>query len=272
MTDSRTAPRHPLVELTLARFREFLREPEAVFWVFAFPIIMTCALGIAFRSRGAEPVIVGVADRPARTRSSRRSSEPAASPCAGSRRTDVERGAARRPRAGRRRAGHAADVSLRRGARGEPGRAARRRRTRCSARPAAPTRSRRVEQPVRDRRLALHRLARARPARHEHHGHRHVGRRLRDRPGADAQAAEAAGRHADARVALPAVARAAAGWCSSRSRSSCSSASAWLAFGVPSTARSAALAVRRARSARWRSAASACWSPAARGRSKRCRA
>jgi ABC-type polysaccharide/polyol phosphate export permease len=51
---------HPLVELTLARFREFLREPEAVFWVFAFPVIMTCALGIAFRSRGTEPVIVGV--------------------------------------------------------------------------------------------------------------------------------------------------------------------------------------------------------------------
>jgi ABC-2 type transport system permease protein len=51
---------HPLIELTLARFREFLREPEAVFWVFAFPVIMTCALGIAFRSRGTEPVIVGI--------------------------------------------------------------------------------------------------------------------------------------------------------------------------------------------------------------------
>jgi ABC transporter DrrB family efflux protein len=50
------------VELTLARFKEFLREPEAVFWVFAFPIIMTCALGITFRSRGPEPIIVGVAD------------------------------------------------------------------------------------------------------------------------------------------------------------------------------------------------------------------
>jgi ABC-type multidrug transport system permease subunit len=54
---------HPLVELTLARFREFLREPEAVFWVFAFPVIMTCALGIAFRSRGQEPVLAGVADQ-----------------------------------------------------------------------------------------------------------------------------------------------------------------------------------------------------------------
>jgi ABC-type multidrug transport system permease subunit len=61
MTD-RGGASPPLVELTLARFREFLREPEAVFWVFAFPVIMTCALGIAFRSRGAEPVIVGVAE------------------------------------------------------------------------------------------------------------------------------------------------------------------------------------------------------------------
>src|SRR5262245_32006886 len=51
---------HPLLELTKSRFREFLREPEAVFWVFAFPIIMTCALGIAFRSSAGEPIIVGV--------------------------------------------------------------------------------------------------------------------------------------------------------------------------------------------------------------------
>jgi len=62
MTD-RGGASHPIVELTLARFREFLREPEAVFWVFAFPVIMTCALGIAFRSRGAEPVIVGVVEQ-----------------------------------------------------------------------------------------------------------------------------------------------------------------------------------------------------------------
>lgn len=53
---------NPLVQLTLSRFREFLREPEAIFWIFAFPVIMTCALGIAFRSRGAEPVIVGIVD------------------------------------------------------------------------------------------------------------------------------------------------------------------------------------------------------------------
>lgn len=55
---------HPLQELTKARFREFLREPEAVFWVFAFPVIMTCALGVAFRSSGVQPVIVGVVQGP----------------------------------------------------------------------------------------------------------------------------------------------------------------------------------------------------------------
>ena len=52
--------RHPLIELTLARFREFLREPEAVFWVFAFPVLLSCALGVAFRSQGAPDVLVGV--------------------------------------------------------------------------------------------------------------------------------------------------------------------------------------------------------------------
>jgi ABC transporter DrrB family efflux protein len=49
--------------LTLSRFREFVREPEAVFWVFAFPVIMTCALGIAFRSRASEPIIAGVVEQ-----------------------------------------------------------------------------------------------------------------------------------------------------------------------------------------------------------------
>ena len=63
---TRTSPHdasHPLIELTLARFREFLREPEAVFWVFMFPVIMTCALGIAFRTRGEEPVIAGIVEQ-----------------------------------------------------------------------------------------------------------------------------------------------------------------------------------------------------------------
>jgi ABC-2 type transport system permease protein len=56
---SERAP-HPIVELTLARFREFLREPEAVFWVFAFPVLMALALGIAFRGETPAPIPVGV--------------------------------------------------------------------------------------------------------------------------------------------------------------------------------------------------------------------
>lgn len=49
-----------LYQLTLARIREFVREPEALFWTFFFPIIMAIALGVAFRSKGPDPVFVGV--------------------------------------------------------------------------------------------------------------------------------------------------------------------------------------------------------------------
>src|ERR1035438_2980574 len=45
---------HPLFQLTLVRFREFMREPEALFWVFIFPILLAAGLGIAFRNRPAE--------------------------------------------------------------------------------------------------------------------------------------------------------------------------------------------------------------------------
>ncbi len=45
---------HPLVQLTLVRFREFWREPEALFWVFVFPILLAAGLGIAFRDRPAD--------------------------------------------------------------------------------------------------------------------------------------------------------------------------------------------------------------------------
>jgi len=44
---------HSLVQLTLVRFREFVREPEALFWVFAFPVLLAAGLGIAFRNRPA---------------------------------------------------------------------------------------------------------------------------------------------------------------------------------------------------------------------------
>jgi ABC-type polysaccharide/polyol phosphate export permease len=49
MSDVR--PQHPLWEITRARLLEFLRQPEALFWVFAFPVIMAVVLGLAFRSK-----------------------------------------------------------------------------------------------------------------------------------------------------------------------------------------------------------------------------
>src|SRR5213079_2600812 len=55
---------HPLVQLTLARMREFYREPEAIFWVFGFPIVLAFALGIAFRNRGPGELRVGVLRAP----------------------------------------------------------------------------------------------------------------------------------------------------------------------------------------------------------------
>ena len=57
---SRFRPVNPLWELTLARIREFVREPEAVFWVFVFPVLLAIALGIAFRDTGPEKVRVAV--------------------------------------------------------------------------------------------------------------------------------------------------------------------------------------------------------------------
>ena len=50
----------PLVELTLARVREFVREPEAMFWTFVFPILISLALAIAFPTTGGRPVVVGL--------------------------------------------------------------------------------------------------------------------------------------------------------------------------------------------------------------------
>jgi ABC-2 type transport system permease protein len=61
-TIDRGGARHPLVELTLARVREFTREPEALFWTFVFPIVMSIVMAIAFPSRGDRAVPVGIAD------------------------------------------------------------------------------------------------------------------------------------------------------------------------------------------------------------------
>src|SRR5262245_11690761 len=52
MSESQGFRRSALAQLSLTRMLAFLREPEAIFWVFAFPILLALALGIAFRSQG----------------------------------------------------------------------------------------------------------------------------------------------------------------------------------------------------------------------------
>jgi len=51
---------HPLWELTLARLREFAREPAAIFWTFGFPVLLAIGLGIAFRAKPPDAVRVAL--------------------------------------------------------------------------------------------------------------------------------------------------------------------------------------------------------------------
>src|ERR1051325_10915925 len=49
-------------QLLAARMRELKREPEVLFWVFAFPLLLALGLGIAFRNKPADAtsvVIIG---------------------------------------------------------------------------------------------------------------------------------------------------------------------------------------------------------------------
>jgi len=59
-TDAPRSFRPALVQLVLVRWREFIREPEALFWTFIFPLLLAGGLGIAFRNRPPETVRVGV--------------------------------------------------------------------------------------------------------------------------------------------------------------------------------------------------------------------
>jgi ABC-2 type transport system permease protein len=55
---------NPLWQLVLARLRDFYREPEAVFWVYGFPLLLAVGLGIAFWNRKPDPVQVDVQETP----------------------------------------------------------------------------------------------------------------------------------------------------------------------------------------------------------------
>jgi ABC-type multidrug transport system permease subunit len=51
--------RSSLYQLTMVRFKLFVREPEAIFWIFIFPVLLALGLGIAFRNRPADVLQVG---------------------------------------------------------------------------------------------------------------------------------------------------------------------------------------------------------------------
>ena len=56
---------HPLKELFLVRMRTFYREPEAIFWVYGFPLLLAIGLGIAFRQRPPQVITVDIQASPA---------------------------------------------------------------------------------------------------------------------------------------------------------------------------------------------------------------
>ena len=50
--------------LLLARMRELRREPEVIFWVFVFPLLLALGLGIAFRNKPADVAPVAIVSGP----------------------------------------------------------------------------------------------------------------------------------------------------------------------------------------------------------------
>lgn len=52
--------RSQLFEMTRERVLMFAREPEAIFWVFVFPVVLATVLGFAFQGSAVEPSPVGI--------------------------------------------------------------------------------------------------------------------------------------------------------------------------------------------------------------------
>ncbi|RPJ59335.1 MAG: ABC transporter permease [Acidobacteria bacterium] len=55
----------PMLQLVVCNLKGFLREPEAVFWTYGFPLLMVVGLGIAFSSSSASSVQFDVVQGPA---------------------------------------------------------------------------------------------------------------------------------------------------------------------------------------------------------------
>jgi ABC-type multidrug transport system permease subunit len=50
--------------LLMARMKELLREPELIFWIFGFPLLLAFGLGIAFRNKPAEITSIAIVSGP----------------------------------------------------------------------------------------------------------------------------------------------------------------------------------------------------------------
>jgi ABC-2 type transport system permease protein len=51
-------------QLLMARMKELKREPEVIFWVFVFPILLALGLGIAFRDKPADITSIAIVSAP----------------------------------------------------------------------------------------------------------------------------------------------------------------------------------------------------------------
>ncbi len=51
---------HPIPSITITRLKEFIRRPEALFWVYFFPVLMIIVLGNAFQNQPIESFNVDV--------------------------------------------------------------------------------------------------------------------------------------------------------------------------------------------------------------------
>jgi ABC-2 type transport system permease protein len=50
--------------LVMARMKELKREPEVIFWVFVFPLLLALGLGIAFRNKPANVISIAIVNGP----------------------------------------------------------------------------------------------------------------------------------------------------------------------------------------------------------------
>src|SRR5579863_4422996 len=50
--------------LLAARMTEMAREPEVIFWVFGFPLLLALGLGIAFRNKPADVTSIAIVSGP----------------------------------------------------------------------------------------------------------------------------------------------------------------------------------------------------------------